>query len=86
MLVIRIAIIRIAAAGVVWSRADICEGILSRAKEPVNLFVSLYIHMWMLDALRRARGGQKQESRSKNGTLTIVRSKKPEGPADVCQK
>jgi hypothetical protein len=81
MLVIRIAIIRIAAAGVVWSRADICEGILSRAEEPVNLFVSLYIHMWMLDALRRADGGQKPE-----GQLTFVRSKKPEGPADVCQK
>jgi hypothetical protein len=47
MLVIRIAIIRIAAAGVVWSRAGIWKSILSRAEEPVNHFVSLYVHTWI---------------------------------------
>ena len=47
MLVIRIAIIRIAAAGVEESRPTIWEGILQGAPRPVKHFISTYIHAWI---------------------------------------
>jgi hypothetical protein len=44
MLVIRIAIIRIAAAGVVWSRTDIWKAMLPPGGRAVKHFVSIYIY------------------------------------------
>jgi hypothetical protein len=64
MLVIRIAIIRIAAAGVVWSRADIWKGMLPPGARAVKHFVSIYIYALIL--MYVPGGGQKQEARRAN--------------------
>jgi hypothetical protein len=47
MLVIRIAIIRVAAAGVRRSPTDIVRGILPPRGGRVKQFISPYIHAWI---------------------------------------
>ena len=47
MLVIRIAIIRTAAAGVEERRRTIWDGSLPPARGPVKEFISTYIHAWI---------------------------------------
>jgi len=47
MLVIRIAIIRIAADGAWVNRGDICGTSYRRAGQAVKLFISTYIYAWI---------------------------------------
>ena len=58
MLVIRIAIIRIAAAGLGRSLRNIWDGILPLAQGRVKYYKSTYIHVWILWVLMGSGPGR----------------------------